>query len=280
MALVNKRFVAPEKWGAGLPEQSFFTHLKQLFPLEQYGTFPTVESLNELATSMGFREYQFMIDGDPGMVDVDLYYEQIIHQKRLIPTRAENWHDLFNAFIWLLFPKTKARLNQLHMTEIERSGLHPRTPMRNRVTHFDECGGILVYQEQAHLQSLMEHDWHNAFVTMRERWGQGTEFYIFGHANYEMLLNPYLGLTAKYLPIQVERNFWQKSLAERYAYLDEALLALIAQQSVFSEKGHLKPLPLLGIPGWWPDNSSPKFYQNTDYFRPLPPLKKTSERRG
>lgn len=30
----------------------------------------------------------------------------------------------------------------------------------------------------------------------------------------------------------------------------------------------LTPLPLLGIPGWWPDNAREEFYENTRYFRP------------
>ena len=29
----------------------------------------------------------------------------------------------------------------------------------------------------------------------------------------------------------------------------------------------LSPLPVLGIPGWWPDNERADFYDNTDYFR-------------
>ncbi|XLM22397.1 DUF3025 domain-containing protein [Chromobacterium piscinae] len=30
----------------------------------------------------------------------------------------------------------------------------------------------------------------------------------------------------------------------------------------------LCPLPLLGIPGWWPDNEDPAFYDNAAYFCP------------
>jgi hypothetical protein len=28
------------------------------------------------------------------------------------------------------------------------------------------------------------------------------------------------------------------------------------------------PLPVLGVPGWWPDNESPSFYEDADVFRP------------
>ena len=30
----------------------------------------------------------------------------------------------------------------------------------------------------------------------------------------------------------------------------------------------LAPLPVLGVPGWWPDNEAQGFYDNSDYFRP------------
>ena len=31
----------------------------------------------------------------------------------------------------------------------------------------------------------------------------------------------------------------------------------------------LLPLPVLGIPGWWPANENPGFYADTAVFRPL-----------
>ena len=30
----------------------------------------------------------------------------------------------------------------------------------------------------------------------------------------------------------------------------------------------LAPLPVLGIPGWWPTNDAPAFYDDARYFRP------------
>jgi len=31
--------------------------------------------------------------------------------------------------------------------------------------------------------------------------------------------------------------------------------------------GHLHPLPLLGVPGWWPANADPAFYDDPAVFR-------------
>lgn len=269
MSQESKRFKTPSQWNTDFTEQTFFNHLKQLLPLNEFSVFPSVEELNCWAGDFGLNDYRFVEDAKFQTLNAeDLYYEQFIHKKRLIPTRENNWHDLFNACIWLLFPKSKSYLNQIHMSEIAEHGLNPRTPVRNRVTHFDECGGILVYQDQRHLEALQNHRWREAFVEKSGQWNTATRLYIFGHANYEMLLAPYIGLTGKYLPVKVDNDFWQLTCSEQYQWLDSQLLEVLKQQTVFQQKGYLKPIPLLGIPGWWPTQNR-EFYDNTDYFRPL-----------
>ena len=47
---------------------------------------------------------------DEKFADETRYYEQNIFETGQVPTRQQNWHDLFGGFIWCLFPKTKARL--------------------------------------------------------------------------------------------------------------------------------------------------------------------------
>ena len=44
-----------------------------------------------------------------------IYYEQRIFEQGLVPTRPANWHDFFNALIFLLFPQTKKEMNRLHV---------------------------------------------------------------------------------------------------------------------------------------------------------------------
>src|SRR5687768_9988273 len=39
-------------------------------------------------------------------------YEERVYRLREIPTRPRNWHDFFNALVWILFPHTKAALNE------------------------------------------------------------------------------------------------------------------------------------------------------------------------
>ena len=239
-------------------------------PLEHFSDFPSVECLNQLAREKGVDKYQLVADPlVQELVGEELYYEEIIYQRGIIPTRENNWHDLFNAAIWMLFPKSKTRLNEIHIEEIQQHGLNPRTPIRNRVTHFDECGGILTYVDDEHLAQLQQHEWRQAFMDRSGAWQKETAFFIFGHANYEMLLVPFLGLTAKYLAFKVRPDFYQSTLEEQYWFLDQLLTEHLTDSQIFAKRGSLKPLPVLGIPGWWHGEQDQQFYGNRDYFRPL-----------
>ncbi|BDX07458.1 DUF3025 domain-containing protein [Planctobacterium marinum] len=269
-----KRFKTPENWYTDWLSQPYFVHVKTLFDLYGFGDFPTTKYLNQWIQERGITDIEFVCDeaiqgGQYAEQTAGLYYEEIIARCNFVPTRKNNWHDLFNALIWLLFPKSKKALNQLHMAEIKEHGLNPRTAVRNRVTHFDECGAVLVFADEAHLEALQGHRWVEAFVDCKNLWQQNTQLFMFGHANYEMLLDPYLGLTGKYVAIKVEPEFYQLPLLQQYAWLDDKLLELIEQGALFEQKAVLKPLPLLGIPGWDAANEDPEYYANQDYFRPL-----------
>ncbi|OFC72246.1 hypothetical protein BFC18_04060 [Alteromonas confluentis] len=202
------------------------------------------------------------------------YYEEIIFQDNVLPTRESNWHDFFNALIWMQFPRTKGLLNRMHVEDIAAHGVHPRTASRNRITHFDECGVVLAVPERLQpqgrelLYALAHHNWIEIMLEKRANWGDVLYPFIFGHANLEMLLEPFIGLTGKWLAVTVPDDFNQMSFQQQCHAVDTALFQRFTKTDVFSVKGHLHPLPLLGVPGWYsPQNLT--FYQNTDYFRPL-----------
>ena len=96
---------------------------------------------------------------------------------------------------------------------------------------------------------------------------------MFGHANLEMLLQPFIGLTGKCLAVEVDSDFATLPYSEQLAQLDGLLVKQIRETDLFSEHKPLSPLPLLGIPDMWDANNDPEFYTNTDYFRPQPLLK-------
>ena len=94
------------------------------------------------------------------------------------------------------------------------------------------------------LDALRRRDWHALFVAHRALW-RDAEPQLLGHALVEQLARaPRKGLTA-HLAIG-DPSGW--SAAE------------------WASKPFL-PLPVLGIPGWWPANEDPAFYADTRVFR-------------
>jgi hypothetical protein len=249
-----------------------FRQLDDQFYLSKHTNWPDAQGLNELKKSI-FSGQANSLTSLPDFIcqnelaETSAYYEQIIFQKKVIPTRPQSWHDLFNAFIWMQFPRCKALLNKLHIEDIEQFGLSPRTRRRNHLTHFDECGVVLACSDPHLLALLAEHQWHSVFVEHRDKWGKDIHAHIFGHANYEMLLNPFIGLTGKWLAVEVDNSFIHLNSLQKHAQLDESLCSKITEEKLFSQAKPLLPLPLLGIPGWCDENNNEEFYDNSNYFR-------------
>jgi uncharacterized protein YlzI (FlbEa/FlbD family) len=202
------------------------------------------------------------------------YYEQIIFEDDAIPTRRESWHDFFNGIIWLQFPQTKTYLNRLHISEINTHGLHPRTKVRNHITHFDECGIVLFImgtQLLAKLTLLFErHEWTTIFCGLKEEWHTRILPVVFGHANLEMLLTPFIGLTGKVLLIQIDDEQKTQGLSPllKSRVFDTLLVQHIqTNQALFTAKPFY-PLPILGIPHWHYGAQDSAFYENEGYFMP------------
>lgn len=249
--------------------------LEDKFELSQFADWPNAAGLNSLKKQIVASATvipEFVCQSQ--LIPTEPYYEQIIYEQGVIPTRPNGWHDLFNGLIWLQFPKTKGLLNELHVEDISQYGVSPRTLRRNNLTHFDECGVVITYQASATNRELIEalkaHQWHQVFVKNRNKWGKELNSFMFGHANLEMLLNPFIGLTGKWLAVEVDQGFQHLSYQAQLLEVDTKLSSIIKNQHVFSQKKPLSPLPLLGIPEVWNANLAPSFYENTDYFRPKP----------
>lgn len=176
-------------------------------------------------------------------------YEAFIARTACIPTR-DNLHDLFNGLMWLSHPKTKRRLNALQAAELDRRGNSgARGSLRDALTLFDENAAIL--QAPADLvEALRRRQWRALFVERRQQW-QSARLILFGHALLEKLMQPRKAITAH---VWVIEDLTDDTLA---ASLDPARLAA---------KDFL-PLPVLGVPGWWPDNTAADFYDDADVFR-------------
>jgi len=172
-------------------------------------------------------------------------YEAFIHRTAAVPTR-DNLHDFFNGLVWLAMPALKRLLNALQAAAIARDGIGARRgPLRDALTLFDENGALL--DAPAPLwTALRQRDWRGLFVTHRGLWAQARLVSV-GHALLEQLATaPRKGLTAHVL---------------------DAADPLALDAAAWAAKP-FHPLPVLGVPAWWPANDAPGFYDDVAVFRP------------
>jgi len=172
-------------------------------------------------------------------------YEAFIHRCAQVPTR-DNLHDLFNGLLWWAQPALKARMNALQAAEIARSGIGDRRgPLRDALTLMDENGALL--DAPAPLwAALRARDWRGLFITRRPLWREA-RLVIVGHALLEQLA------TAPRKPLT--------------AHVLDAADPLALDGAGWAAKPFC-PLPVLGVPGWWPANEVPAFYDDPAVFRP------------
>ena len=240
--------------------------------------FPTAGELCRMLPagieSHGGQPVRFIPAGDiPGVA-----YEDHIFSTGRVSTRPDSWHDLFNAMVWCRFPRLKAAMNAVHF-EQQKTRQSPargvrgaRGKMRDALTLLDESGAIVVGSDRESLQAMAEHDWPRVF-------GSGTssqpnsdepdklDLFLCGHALLEKFLDPYKAITAKVLLVQVEEHSKLLSRNDFIARLDHRLADRLLDGNLFSHPADLSPLPLMGVPGWWPEQDS-AFYSDRGVFRP------------
>lgn len=186
-------------------------------------------------------------------------YEAFIHRTRQVPTR-DNLHDLFNGLVWWRFPQAKKRLNELQAAEIATQGVQQvRGALRDALTLFDENAALL--QAPVALTDALKHrDWQALFITHRLLW-LDAKLTLFGHALMEKLVTPRKGITA---------HVWLLPPGDDL----EGLLLESLKPEVLAQKP-FHPLPVLGVPGWWPANDNLDFYEDQTVFRPASANAKT-----
>ncbi|MCZ8235356.1 MAG: DUF3025 domain-containing protein [Inhella sp.] len=174
-------------------------------------------------------------------------YETFIARTGTVPTR-HHLHDLFNGLVWCAEPEIKARLNALQADHIAASGVGgTRGPVRDALTLFDENGATWLECPPPIADAWRRRDWRALFVTHRALWASVPPPRLVGHALMEQLA-------------QAPR----KSLCAHVLLDDPLALA----PGAWATKPFL-PLPVLGVPGWWPANADPTFYDDPAVFRPL-----------
>jgi hypothetical protein len=193
-------------------------------------------------------------------------YEARVHELGELEVREGEWHDLMNVLAWCVFPATKAAVNAAHVRAAQdesRSGNRGRE--RDALTLFDESGAIVVSSEPDLLEDVRAFRWKRLFWSRRKEVLAHLRVYLVGHGLLEKALAPYVGMTAHAITLSVERELIDGPTEQTLPRID-ALAARHLHDAVRNPHD-LAPLPLLGVPGWWPANEDEASYDDTRYFR-------------
>jgi hypothetical protein len=191
-------------------------------------------------------------------------YEAHIARTGRVPTR-DSRHDLFNALAWLAFPRVKAKLNALHVRHPSARPASGRGPERDAATLLDENGMLLACVDAQLADDVAAMRWSALFVEDRTRFGESACALLLGHALVDKLVNPFKAICAHAWVVVVGPVLPGLDPAQRRGVLDHAFAERL-DADLISPRA-LRPLPVLGIPGWWPTNADPVFYNDDRVFR-------------
>ncbi len=273
-ASARRRFVAPTR---GQVEPACFAHplfagFADYRSLLAAGDWPDIAALN---ARLPLPDKRFVAQ-DAALLADGLHYEIRIGERGCIATRERNWHDLFNALVWMRQPAVKRALNARQCRHIAATGAGQRNRAQAALTQFDEAGLVVRVRDAGLLAAWDRHDWHALFVEASAQWRDGgiAIAAVVGHALMEQQLLPGRRLVGKCV---VVRGSDDAACVARVA-------TAIALGGVLEDPLELRPLPLAGIPGWHVGQGA-AFYAGADYFRPLragrvypPPLHEAQER--
>ncbi len=183
-------------------------------------------------------------------------YELRVFETGCIETRPGSRHDYFNALAWLAFPRTKARINALHVAAIPgEKGRRGR--LRDLLTILDEGGAVVCCSDAELVALAREHRWRELFWERRARVRAHLAVHVLGHAVLEQAHRPWPGITCKVL------------FAPAGCDPDRAAHAWLGALPAEASPALLRAFPVFGLPGWHPGSSERAFYEDARYFRPL-----------
>ena len=197
-------------------------------------------------------------------------YEAFISATGGVPTR-DNLHDFFNGLVWQTFPLIKRQLNALQAAQIAAAGGvgQSRGPARDAATIFDENAALLVVRfsnaGRALVDELRAHCWDEALFEKRAMFGRDAQVWLFGHALMEKLVAPRKAITAHTRVLFADDAYFELAPDEQRAWIDARVAFELASEPLATSS--FTPLPVLGVPGWWPGQDA-AFYADTGVFRP------------
>ncbi|MHB1189007.1 DUF3025 domain-containing protein [Thiobacillus sp.] len=222
-------------------------------------SLPSLDEFNALAAARGTtqaRGLPLRFVAPDGRLSARDYETHILHTGQ-VPTRADTWHDVLNALVWLRFPRFKAALNAAHGGAIALETDTRRGRRRDALTVLDESGVWVISRDPALPEWLAGRAWHALFWDARSRVETDMRFVVVGHALLEKALAPYPSMTGKCLTL----------ISDSLDPEDADARAVAALETVDTPR-RLAPLPVQGIPGWDAANGCADYYANQAIFRP------------
>jgi hypothetical protein len=261
---------ARERLGAPIfaPLRTFLSRL----PEDRWPTQAELTALAEGIQTANARPLTFVA---PAAIEGRASYEATIAATGAVPTRTDNWHDLFNALCWMAWPLAKAAMNAQHVAILEEGGVQEarrRGPERDALTLFDE-GGVVVAASDATLLALIrDFEWKALFWERRAQVEARMKFFAFGHACLEQSLAPYIGMVAKTVFVPVDELFHALPIEAQVPRVDELLARHFASRARFASPKSMAPMPILGVPGWHFAAQDEDFYSDEEHFRGSRPV--------
>ena len=259
--------------------------------LQHHGAFPSLDELNALllscsrnpiASGGGFPlklvRQQRIGRGTRRELGWRADYQMRIFLSGEVPSRADNWHDFFNAWSWIFFPRSKAALNLRHfICADELYGFPWRRQAGNRnaeqdfLTLFDEGGLVVVCEDDELWRLIQERRWEQLFLKNRARLKEDVVFLPFGHALFDCALAGNPKIHASAIRVKANPSSMKKSkgtlYSEALASVDEKLSWELVSRAVYVHSDALSAIPIWGIPGWSRNAEEESFFQDTSYFR-------------
>jgi hypothetical protein len=239
--------------------------------------WPNVEVLNHVADETGRRivnargqRIRFVTSGEdrgPG-------FESRTWLAGEVEVRRIDWHDLLNALVWITYPTAKASINGRHQAALEAEAGASwrndarRSPVRDALTHFDEDGVVVLCSQPGLSELLRGFAWKDLFWQRRAQVRHSMRFFVFGHALYQKALAPFVGMTGKALLFEVAPAVLERDTDALRAEVDRLTALHVWNPERMLSPRELRPLPVLGVPGWWEANEDAAFYDDIGYFRP------------